>query len=121
MGATLSTEAATGQEIRPFTIDVREEQVSDLRRRSEATVWPDRETDPTQGVQLDTIQALARYWATEYDWRRFEQRFSSARMARDYIEIYSMLREQSVARAGSQVVPLLARSRPKSSQTSASA
>src|SRR3954470_9482129 len=77
MGATLSTEAATGQEIRPFTIDVREEQLIDLRRRIEATVWPDRETDPTQGVQLDTIQALARYWAAEYDWRGFEQRFAA--------------------------------------------
>src|SRR3954463_1422309 len=77
MGATLSTEAATGQGIRPFTIDVREEQLTDLRRRIEATVWPDRETDPTQGVQLDTIQALARYWAAEYDWRGFEQRFAA--------------------------------------------
>ena len=64
-------------DIRPFTISVPDEQLVDLRRRITATKWPDREVDPTQGVQLDVIQALARYWATDYDWRAFEERFAA--------------------------------------------
>jgi hypothetical protein len=46
-----------------------------MRRRIKETRWPERETvdDPAQGVQLDFIQALARYWATDYDWRRCER------------------------------------------------
>ena len=77
MEATASTQAATGKEVRPFTIDVPEEQLADLRRRINATKWPDRETDASQGVQLETIQALASYWATDYDWRKFEERFAA--------------------------------------------
>ena len=73
-----SSEAAAGSEaLRPFTFSVSDEELADLRRRINATKWPDRETDPSQGVQLDTIQALARYWGTEYDWRAFEQRFAA--------------------------------------------
>jgi hypothetical protein len=55
--------------IRPFTINIPEEEVADLRRRIAATQWPERETvaDATQGVQLATMQKLARYWSTEYD------------------------------------------------------
>ena len=51
----------------------------DLRRRINATRWPDRETvaDQSQGVQLATIQALARYWATEYDWRKIEAKLNA--------------------------------------------
>src|SRR3712207_6607858 len=58
--------------IRPFQIRVPEEELVDLRRRIAATKWPDREqvTDDSQGVRLETIQKLARYWATEYDWRK---------------------------------------------------
>jgi pimeloyl-ACP methyl ester carboxylesterase len=63
--------------IRPFTIDVPEEQLADLRSRINATKWPDPEVDPSQGVQLETIQALASYWATDYDWRKFEKRFAA--------------------------------------------
>jgi len=65
--------------IRPFRIDVPEEQLVDLRRRVEATRWPERETvaDQSQGVQLATIQALARYWATEYDWRKIEEKLKA--------------------------------------------
>ena len=74
---TQPTTASTSTEIRPFTIDVPEEQLDDLRRRITATKWPDRETDPSQGVRLETIQALADYWATDYDWRTFEQRFAA--------------------------------------------
>jgi hypothetical protein len=60
--------------IRPFRIDVREEQIADLRRRVAATRWPDKETvtGPSQGVQLATIQKVARYWQTDHDWRKIE-------------------------------------------------
>jgi pimeloyl-ACP methyl ester carboxylesterase len=61
--------------IRPFPrLKVPQEEIADLRRRINATRWPDRETvnDTSQGVQLATIQALARYWATQYDWRKCE-------------------------------------------------
>ena len=66
-----------GEDIRPFTIDVPEEQLADLRSRINMTKWPDREVDASQGVQLETIQALASYWATDYDWRKFEERFAA--------------------------------------------
>jgi len=58
-------------EIRPFRVDMPDEAVADLRRRIAATRWPSRELvgDRSQGVQLATIQELARYWAAEYDWR----------------------------------------------------
>src|SRR5436189_6374368 len=57
--------------IRPFRIEVPEEQLAELRGRLAATRWPSRElvADRSQGVQLATIRALARFWATEYDWR----------------------------------------------------
>ena len=58
--------------VRPFTVDVPEADLEDLRARLAATRWPERETvdDASQGVQLATMQALARYWADEYDWRK---------------------------------------------------
>ena len=61
-------------EIRPFRVDMPDEAIADLRRRIGATRWPSRELvdDRSQGVQLATIQELARYWATEYDWRACE-------------------------------------------------
>src|SRR5216684_5660533 len=60
--------------IRPFHVDVPEAELTELRKRIVATRWPERETvaDASQGVQLATIQALARYWATDYDWRKIE-------------------------------------------------
>lgn len=60
--------------IRPFTVHFPEEDLVDLRRRLRATRWPEREyvADGTQGVQLATMQRLARYWETDYDWRRVE-------------------------------------------------
>ena len=61
----------------PVHLQVSDEELADLRRRVEATRWPDRETDPSQGVRLETIQALASYWATDYDWRAFEKRFAA--------------------------------------------
>jgi Epoxide hydrolase N terminus len=69
--ATAIPEQSAGDAIRPFRVDIPEDALVDLRRRINATRWPERETvpDPSQGVQLATIQALARYWASEYDWR----------------------------------------------------
>ena len=64
-------------EIRPFTFEVSDQELTDLRSRIKATRWPDREVDPSQGVQLETIQALADYWASDYDWRKFEERFAA--------------------------------------------
>jgi len=66
-------------EIRPFHVNFPEEQLADLRRRVAATLWPDRETvsDATQGVQLATMHKLARYWATDYDWRKVEARLNA--------------------------------------------
>jgi pimeloyl-ACP methyl ester carboxylesterase len=65
--------------IRPFRISVPEEQLTDLRRRIAATRWPDKETvtDPSQGVQLATIQKLARYWQTDHDWRNIEAKLNA--------------------------------------------
>jgi pimeloyl-ACP methyl ester carboxylesterase len=69
----------TATEIRPFHIDVSDEALDDLRRRIDATQWPERETvaDATQGVPLATMQKLARYWATEYDWRKVESQLNA--------------------------------------------
>jgi pimeloyl-ACP methyl ester carboxylesterase len=74
-----SKQAADKNAIRPFHVNVPEADLAGLRRRIKATKWPDRETvtDATQGVQLATIQALARYWATEYDWRKCEAKLKA--------------------------------------------
>jgi pimeloyl-ACP methyl ester carboxylesterase len=77
MEPTASTKSAAAEDIREFTIDVREEQLEDLRNRINATRWPEPEVDASQGVQLEPIQALASYWATDYDWRKFEERFAA--------------------------------------------
>ncbi|SIT47684.1 putative epoxide hydrolase [Paraburkholderia piptadeniae] len=65
--------------IRPLRVHVPESQLVDLRRRIKATRWPERETvtDASQGVQLATMQKLARYWSTEYDWRKIEARLNA--------------------------------------------
>jgi pimeloyl-ACP methyl ester carboxylesterase len=65
--------------IRPFRVNVPEEDLADLRRRIKATRWPEKETvaDFSQGVPLATMQKLARYWATEYDWRTVEAKLNS--------------------------------------------
>jgi pimeloyl-ACP methyl ester carboxylesterase len=66
-------------DIRPFHVNFPEAELTELRRRINATRWPERETvtDASQGVQLATIQKLARYWATEYDWRKVEARLNA--------------------------------------------
>jgi len=65
--------------LRPFHINVPEAELTELRRRIHATKWPERETvtDASQGVQLATTQALARYWATDYDWRTCEAKLNA--------------------------------------------
>jgi pimeloyl-ACP methyl ester carboxylesterase len=82
---TASTQGATAApsssnlDIRPFSVDVPESELTELRRRINATRWPERElvTDITQGVQLATMQKLAAYWATEYDWRKIEAKLKA--------------------------------------------
>ena len=78
-GPSTVSAAETGTDIRPFHVEIPEEQLTDLRRRIEATRWPSEElvADRSQGVQLATLQALARYWTTEYDWRRCEARLNA--------------------------------------------
>jgi pimeloyl-ACP methyl ester carboxylesterase len=75
----MSTTVDTAAEIRSFQIEIPEEQIDDLRRRIAATRWPAKElvTDRSQGVQLATLQELARYWTGEYDWRKCEARLNA--------------------------------------------
>ncbi|MER9095766.1 epoxide hydrolase 1 [Mesorhizobium sp. M0700] len=71
-----SVAAAAGDAIRPFKVSFPQEEIDELSRRVAATRWPDQENvaDDTQGVQLATMQKLAKYWATDYDWRKMETR-----------------------------------------------
>jgi len=64
-------------EIRPFRVDIPETELTDLRKRINATRWPEQENDPSQGVALKTIQALAHYWGTDYDWRKCEAKLNA--------------------------------------------
>jgi pimeloyl-ACP methyl ester carboxylesterase len=75
----MSTTVETATEIRPFHLEIPEEQIDDLRRRIAATRWPTKELveDRSQGVQLATIQELARYWANDYDWRKAEAKLNA--------------------------------------------
>jgi pimeloyl-ACP methyl ester carboxylesterase len=74
----MSTAVETGTEVRPFQVEIRKEQIDDLRRRIGATRWPSKELvdDRSQGVQLAATQALARYWLDEYDFGRVEARLN---------------------------------------------
>ena len=76
---SVTTEKSGAAAIRPFHVDIPDEALEDLRRRIAATRLPSQELVPdrSQGVQLETIQELARYWATEYDWRRCEARLNA--------------------------------------------
>jgi hypothetical protein len=73
--ATSDKRASRETQIRPFRINVPEDDLVDLRRRITATRWPDRETvdDRSQGVQLDKLKPLIEYWGTGYDWRTVER------------------------------------------------
>jgi len=75
----MSSTVGTATEIRPFHVDIPPEEIDELRRRIAATRWPSRElvADRSQGVQLAAIQELARYWTTDYDWRRCEARLNA--------------------------------------------
>ena len=76
MTQTSATQRSSEQAdaIRPLNVNFPEAELTELRRRINATKWPERETvtDASQGVQLATSQALARYWGTDYDWRKCE-------------------------------------------------
>src|SRR3954471_1311036 len=75
----MSTTVDTAVEIRPFHVEIPEEELADLRRRIAATRWPSKELvdDRSQGVQLAALQALARYWTTDYDWRKAEAKLNA--------------------------------------------
>ena len=75
----MSTTAQTGTDVRPFHLEIPDEELAELSRRISATRWPSRErvTDRSQGVQLATLQQLARYWTTEYDWRKAEAKLNA--------------------------------------------
>jgi pimeloyl-ACP methyl ester carboxylesterase len=82
MGGAQTTQtgkSADAESIRPFHVSVPQKQLDDLKRRVQATQWPDAELvkDATQGVQLATMQALAKYWGTTYDWRKVEARLNA--------------------------------------------
>src|SRR5687767_2572848 len=75
----MTTATETASEIRPFHVEFTDDELDDLRRRIAATRWPEKETvaDHSQGVPLATMQKLAHYWATEYDWRKVEARLNA--------------------------------------------
>ena len=79
MSTMTAVEHAAPAGVRPFHVDVPDEALADLRRRIEATRWPERETvdDSSQGVPLAALQKLARHWATDYDWRACEARLNA--------------------------------------------
>ena len=74
-----TTGVETASEIRPFHVEVPEEELAELRRRILATRWPERETvdDSSQGVQLAMLRELARYWAEDYDFGRLEAKLNA--------------------------------------------
>ena len=76
---TKATKTNGGDAIRPFRVNIPQEAIDDLRRRIEATRWPEKETvaDTSQGVPLAPLQDLARYWATDYDWRKCEAKLNA--------------------------------------------
>lgn len=79
MSAVAQPKGSEKTAIHPFHLNVPETKLTELRKRISATQWPNRETvtDQSQGPQLATLQKLARYWATEYDWRKVEARLNA--------------------------------------------
>src|SRR5688572_21315141 len=77
-----------GTDVRPFRVEIPEGELAELRSRIQTTRWPSKELvdDRSQGVQLATMQALARYWATEYDWRKCEARLNALPQFRTEID-----------------------------------
>jgi len=79
MGDTQTAQASAGKAIQPFSVNIPEKALTELRRRILATQWPEKETvsDTSQGVPLAEMQELARYWATDYDWRKAEAKLNA--------------------------------------------
>src|SRR3954469_25266526 len=81
VASSVATKARTADNtaIRPFTFNVPEERLAELKRRIAATPWPQKETvaGQSQGVPLATMKELARYWATDYDWRKVEAKLKA--------------------------------------------
>ncbi len=79
MNAETTTSSSDKTAVRPFRVEVPEAELADMRRRIETTRWPEKETvaDTSQGVPLAPLQALARYWATDYDWRKCEAKLNA--------------------------------------------
>src|SRR5215211_8684135 len=75
----MSSATETAIDMRPFQVEISEEELVELRRRIEATRWPRKELVPdrSQGVQLAPLQELARYWTTDYDWRKAEAKLNA--------------------------------------------
>jgi pimeloyl-ACP methyl ester carboxylesterase len=75
----MGTATETTLDIRPFQVEISEEELAELRRRINAARWPSKElvADRNQGVQLATLRALARYWTTDYDWRNVEAKLNA--------------------------------------------
>ena len=84
----MSTAVETAIDVRPFQVEIPEEELAELRRRIEATRWPSKELveDRSQGVQLATMQELARYWTSEYDFGRIEARLNALPQFRTEID-----------------------------------
>ena len=80
--------AAAAAAVRPFQVGFSDEDLAELRRRIQATRWPERETvnDDSQGVPLATMQALARYWAANHDWRTIEAKLNTLPQFRTEID-----------------------------------
>ena len=78
-GSTDDLVVISDTSVRPFRVEIPEEALTEMRRRIAATQWPERETvsDSSQGVPLETMQELARYWATDYDWHACEARLNA--------------------------------------------
>jgi pimeloyl-ACP methyl ester carboxylesterase len=79
MGNAHTVQASTDNAIHPFSVNIPEKALTELRRRILATQWPEKETvsDTSQGVPLAEMQELARYWATDYDWRKAEAKLNA--------------------------------------------
>jgi pimeloyl-ACP methyl ester carboxylesterase len=77
IGAAATATPTGDTSIRPFEYHAADEELADLKRRIKATKWPERENDPTQGVNLATIQKLADYWLNHHDWRKIEAKINS--------------------------------------------
>src|SRR6476620_4944854 len=75
----MSSTVQTGIDVHPFQVEIPDEALDDLRRRIAATRWPSKELvgDRSQGVQLETLQELARFWTTDYDWRKAEAKLNA--------------------------------------------